>query len=152
MTRKEFILELRKELSDELPLYEVENNISYYEGYFAKSTKSDEKIVEEIGEPRLIAKTIIESYRISKGINNISGRNIYEEERESGNNIYSGWKVHFGSDIKAPWYKKLLWMLIIVLVILGIIVVSSFVIRIFLIFALPIFVIFLIFKLLRSSK
>lgn len=53
----------------ELTPNEVSGNIAYYRSYFAEETakgKSEEEVIAELGEPRMIAKSIIEAARAAK--------------------------------------------------------------------------------------
>ncbi|MCR5201505.1 MAG: hypothetical protein K6D02_00235 [Lachnospiraceae bacterium] len=61
MTRYEFLNELRQALSGNISDSEIEDNIRYYEDYFNNSGKSDEEVINELGDPRLIARSIIDS-------------------------------------------------------------------------------------------
>lgn len=63
MTKREFIETLREVLSYELPERLVKKNTDYYSGYFdeqMKLGKRAEEICEELGDPRLIARSCIE--------------------------------------------------------------------------------------------
>ena len=63
MEKQEFLAILRQCLESELPDYEVENNIHYYESYLVSDKdKTIEEKLKDLGEPRLIAKTIIDAY------------------------------------------------------------------------------------------
>ena len=62
MTRFEFSDILRKELSGRVGHATVNENVSYYEKYIdgeLKKGRSEQEIMEELGDPRLIAKTIV---------------------------------------------------------------------------------------------
>jgi len=69
MERKEFIEELRAALSLDLDRYAVNDNVAYYEEYIEtelKKGKKEQEIFEVLGEPRLIAKTIIDTGKIEE--------------------------------------------------------------------------------------
>jgi uncharacterized membrane protein len=64
MTRNEFITELREALEGLVPADVLRDNLAYYEEYYRsghRQGKSDEQISSELGNPRLIAKSIIEA-------------------------------------------------------------------------------------------
>lgn len=64
MSKNEFLTILRGQLTGQIPTSEVESQISYYEAYISGqmgSGASEESVVEELGDPRLIAKTLIDS-------------------------------------------------------------------------------------------
>lgn len=60
MNRKEYILELRKQLK-KLPVDEYERAIEFYEDYFNDAGESNETLViEEIGSPKDVARQVIQ--------------------------------------------------------------------------------------------
>lgn len=66
MTKKEFIEALALKLSEELDAAETASQIRYYEGYLDGEVArghTEEEAVEALGDPNLIAKTIIEMPR-----------------------------------------------------------------------------------------
>lgn len=66
MNKQEFLSELRRNLVGEVPGQEVDKNIAYYEEYISSDgSESEQCRIDEIGDPRLIARTIIETYKIS---------------------------------------------------------------------------------------
>lgn len=64
MDRVEFIRQLRIALSGSVNHIIIEDNVRYYEDYIdmeIRKGKPEEKVLQELGSPRLIAKTIIET-------------------------------------------------------------------------------------------
>ena len=43
MTRREFLSELRMALEGNIPVQDIEDNIRYYDNYFAESSKSERR-------------------------------------------------------------------------------------------------------------
>ena len=79
MTKYEFLKELREALEGQVPMSEIEDSISYYRDYFSRQEadgRSEQEILEELGRPRLIAKSIIET----KGGEQIYYEDTYEEQ------------------------------------------------------------------------
>lgn len=79
MTKYEFLKELREALEGQVPMSEIEDSISYYRDYFSRQEadgRSEAEILEELGSPRLIAKSIIET----KGGEQIYYEDTYEEQ------------------------------------------------------------------------
>ena len=66
MDRGEFLSVLRESLEGFIPMEEVETNIDFYQNYFEEASQSDKEVIEELGDPRLIARTIIDAYNASK--------------------------------------------------------------------------------------
>ena len=80
MDKKEFLDKLEEYLSDELPMDEVTSNIRFYTEYISSSTKEEEaRKIAEVGDPRLIAMNIVETYKMSH--NDLKGakRTQYED-------------------------------------------------------------------------
>ena len=64
MTRFEFSKNLRKALSGRVSHTVVNENVAYYENYIdaeIKKGRSEKEVLAELGDPRLIAKTIIDT-------------------------------------------------------------------------------------------
>ena len=64
MTKFEFSEKLRKALSGRVSHVVVNENVAYYERYIdteIKKGRSEKEVLEELGDPRLIAKTIIDT-------------------------------------------------------------------------------------------
>lgn len=63
MTGQEFVEALARALRSELTEQEVAENVSYYENYISQevsSGKSEEEVTAQLGDPRLIARTILD--------------------------------------------------------------------------------------------
>lgn len=101
MSKEEFLRELEKSLKGKVDDREIARQLQYYESYInneINAGRSIEDVMKELGSPRLIAKTIIQTYSIKDNpINrNYAGRNYGYEEAEdnAGGNIKSGlWKA-----------------------------------------------------------
>ena len=67
MTKNEFLELLRTALLGEIPDTEIESNMKYYEEYIRSEgyKTSEEEVINQLGDPRLIAKTIVDTYQIS---------------------------------------------------------------------------------------
>lgn len=64
MTKAEFLDALRMKLAGEVPASEIEHTIRYYDEYISEavnSGKPEPQVMEELGSPLLIAKTIIDT-------------------------------------------------------------------------------------------
>lgn len=119
MNRYEFIEKLRAALSGRVTQSVLNENIRFYEEYLdteIRKGRSEEEVLGEIGDPRLLAKTIIEASKQAAG-------SAYEEIIEDGAGGYSGEqprakvKVN-GKDFRLPtWVFLLVTVLVILLVI-----------------------------------
>ncbi|MCQ2512285.1 MAG: DUF1700 domain-containing protein [Lachnospiraceae bacterium] len=64
MGKNEFLTVLRGQMTGRIPTSEVNSQLEYYLAYIDSQVAkgmSEEQVVEELGDPRLIAKTLIES-------------------------------------------------------------------------------------------
>lgn len=64
MTRYEFLDQLRRALGSRVDSNVVNENISYYEEYIATQVRAgrpEEEVIEELGDPRLLARSIAEA-------------------------------------------------------------------------------------------
>lgn len=80
MNKTKFLEGLKEALQGELSAAEINTQLLYYERYIddeLRKGRTEKDILEELGSPRLIARTIIET----KG-NNGSYSNTYYEDRE----------------------------------------------------------------------
>lgn len=64
MRRTEFLEALRDALNGEIAPEDIRNNLDYYDQYIRSEMaggKSEEEVTDELGDPQLIAKTIIDT-------------------------------------------------------------------------------------------
>lgn len=104
MYRTEFLGILRSQLSGQMQEGKVAAHLRYYEDYIQSKVRSgidEEEVIDVLGDPRLIAKTLLDT-DIDNG--------IYEEEASSSQgysqNPYDGQSSAFSSADRR-WYKKL---------------------------------------------
>lgn len=144
MKRQEFLQELQRALQGEVGQAAINEHIKYYENYIIEESrkgKSEEEVIQQLGNPRLIAKTLIDT---TEQFGNASGEAYYSEyssrmnmgDRKGFHADYEegkGWDIRFGKFKLNSWYGKLLMILIAI----TIIVVAAHVVA----FLLPIIVI-----------
>lgn len=64
MNKQEFIDRLRTALNGRIPASDVEETVNYYQDYInmeMRKGKSQEEVLKALGDPRLIARTIIQT-------------------------------------------------------------------------------------------
>lgn len=69
MRKSEFLEKLRLALNGRIPYEQVEDNLNYYEDYINTQIRlghSEEQVMQELGDPRLIAKTIIGTSKLNQ--------------------------------------------------------------------------------------
>lgn len=83
MNKEEFLRELEEALAGDVPEAVIRDNLSYYGSYLSQEMakgRSVEEIVGEIGEPFIIAKTIIEH---SEAVGETAGDGGYGSYQDS---------------------------------------------------------------------
>ncbi|PXV85144.1 uncharacterized protein DUF1700 [Lachnotalea glycerini] len=133
MSKHEFLNTLQEALEGEVTQNVMNENLSYYKNYIdgeIRKGKSESMVLQQLGEPRLIAKTIIDTNSIEKNsrtytYSNENAEEQKEESRRKGFNAaydeQDGWDVRFGNFKINSWYGKMLIiiMLIVILCIVG---------------------------------
>ena len=86
MNKQEFIESLRRNLSSINDYNFVNDTVSYYENYIESEIrmgKSQEEVMQQLGDPRLIAKSI-KATRVSEESQQQNGYQEYDKEAYSG--------------------------------------------------------------------
>ena len=161
MKKQEFLNILQKSLEDNLGQSNIKNHINYYNHYIddeIKKGRKEKEIIDELGDPRLIAKTIIDT----EDMRGSQGYTTYEESADQNREKARGFRMNYGDDNGFDiryrgfklnnWFGKFLLMLIVVLVLIVVLAVLSGVIVILATFAAPIMVIVLMIALIRKFK
>lgn len=153
MDRGEFLSLLRESLEGFIPREEVEKNIGFYRNYFEESAKSDGEVIEELGDPRLIAKTIIDAYKASKGpmadYYTEQARSEYSRERsETYDDSRQEQNTSYQYGKKIMWYHKAIFWAVIVLIISVVIMLAATVVGVFVTYILPVLLLLLVIKIL----
>lgn len=137
MNREEFLQGLQKSLSGNVPPQVVRENLQYYQDYISteqQKGRTEADIMEELGEPRLIARTIMDTtpgaeeggYEEYRGAfsGNAYGGNAYggssysgatdagDSRSTQGSTGSSQGGIHYYDLSK--WYWKLLGILLVV--------------------------------------
>jgi uncharacterized membrane protein len=160
MDKRMFLEILKQALDGEVTSDVIEQNIRYYDQYISAQTVEEEmKILELLGDPRLIARTIIETDRAARQKGKFSGNRSnydynyansyaddetenYDEKSSNPNN-----KNIFKTNLK--WYHKLLIVLVILITIILIVFIGRLIIGFLFAFGLPIILVLLIMSLFR---
>jgi len=153
MDKREFLDILRQTLAGEVKPDVIEQNITFYDQYLnAASQEEQNRLLSELGDPRLIAKTIIEKEKAakSKGIyteSQGSYTNSTEEDYNDRDNHSERGKNIYFTNFK--WYHKLLIGMILLLLLIILVFLGRIIIGFLLVFALPIILILLLLTLFR---
>lgn len=67
MNRTEFLKTLQESMEGEMPASEIAGNVQYYKDYIDSQSaqKGEQRVLEELGDPRLIARTLIDTYKLT---------------------------------------------------------------------------------------
>jgi len=140
MSKADFIDGLGKSLMGKVDDNEYRKQIEYYSSYISRevaSGRSEEDVIAELGDPRLIAKTIVHTYTmkdnpINNRYRNYDNNTSYEEEN------FTDKEGRKGMDKLA--IKRLLYTIIVICVVLFLV---SFVLKLFSL-VLPIILFFVV--------
>lgn len=93
MGKIEFIDQLRKALSGTLGSSTVNENIRYYQEYIEsqiQAGESEQAVISRLGDPRLLAKSIIEASRSEGSRQGAQAEytEVYEEGRRTGGKVF----------------------------------------------------------------
>lgn len=135
MSRQEFLNILQTSLTGRVNASEIADNINYYEDYINTQTRmgrSEEEVIAELGDPRLIAKSIIEANRHADAKAG-SRQNDTGEAESAYNSGYSSSAYNRRQRSTVP-----VW-LIVLLVIVALLLVFSMIFSVF-IFLAPILI------------
>jgi uncharacterized membrane protein len=155
MDKQEFLEILRHSLSGEVNPEVIDQNIKYYDQYISsRSVEEEERILEELGNPRLIARTIIETDKIAKQKGKFHGNqskysDYYTEEQEGDNNQK---RTGYGSNLfftNIKWYHKLIVALVLITVIIILVLIGRIIIGFLFAFGIPIILLLLLMALFR---
>ncbi|MGC4018349.1 MAG: hypothetical protein QM793_03370 [Muricomes sp.] len=132
MTHSEFLQELRRALENDLSGRIVEENVEFYSQYIkdeVKQGKSEEEILQMLGDPWVLAKTVIDAQ------DGTDEATVYGTSRKSDTEYSNERSGREKPDMQVnmfrvdTWWKKLLWTLVIIMLVLGVVAIVTGVIR-----------------------
>ena len=120
MTKNEFLQALRTSLTGKIDQADVESNISYYSSYIdeeMRGGKTEEQVVEELGNPRIIAKNITDA---AERRGNVQGSRTYYQEGPQDGSAREGYSGN--GDNRSTAVKVITTVVMVVILMLIIIV------------------------------
>ncbi len=99
MSRQDFIDALKRALYGKIDDFTLADHIQYYEGYIVQeivSGKSEQEVLNELGDPRLIARTLLEAADTKTSSYTeyiVTDREGSSPEPEARIRRYEGWKA-----------------------------------------------------------
>lgn len=161
MNKEEFLRHLRQALAGDVPQGVIEENIRYYDSYITgevRNGQSEESVIASIGDPRLIAKTIVDTtegagegaYADASDDRSRGGygQSTYERETYERNPYQTD--RHFHMIDLSKWYWKLLLVVVVFSIISIVISVVGGIFMILAPFIGPLFILWLIVWIFRS--
>lgn len=125
MTKQEFIGKLRDALNGRIPTAQVTDTINYYEEYInteIRKGKTEAEVMELLGEPRLIAKTIIQT----SDSNEAQSAEYSDDYRQGSNYGYQNMNGYGSSGMNTGSRKTIklpMWIIAIIAIIIVIVLV-----------------------------
>lgn len=144
MNRGEFLEILRGQLSGQMHEGKAAAHVRYYEDYIqsqVRSGRSEEEVLEELGDPRLIAKTLLDT-------DADAGQGNYEEYSTYTDSSYGTGYNQQDAGVKrthkldlSTWYGKLIVIAIAAAVVFLLITIIGAVLPFFVVLAVILFII-----------
>ena len=138
MKKSEFIAELKEALEHNLSSQKIKEHVEYYEDYIrgeVKNGRLEEDVLNELGDPWAIAKTI----RLSEGMD--GQEDVYTMREDTAEpEVKTGWDL-----------KKVLIVILIGFVILGLMSVAMGLIGFVIRYAFPIVIFVIIMQLIKRK-
>lgn len=154
MDRGEFLSILRESMEGLIPMDEVEKNIQFYRSYFDESGQADREVIEELGDPRLIARTIIDAYKASKGpmadYYTEQARSEYSREHSGQYGDFANQEGGGGSGRRFAWLEKAIGWFVVLFVAIVFFVVAVAVVGVFVGYVLPVILLIVLTKILAD--
>ena len=149
MNKKEFLDTLYNQLSGQMPEGSIAAHVQYYRNYIDDAVnqgRTEEEVLNELGDPRLIARTLLDTDSTASGNPQTTERysepytdNSYEyDNSSSGSKKVKSRSFHI--DL-STWYGKLAVILIAAIVIVLLCTVLSVLIPVMVIFGIVCFII-----------
>ena len=117
MSKHEFLEKLRQALTGKVSSSVVAENINYYEDYInveVRKGRSEEEVLNQLGDPRLIARTIVETSggsQSSEGTRGGSGTYYERSAKENENSLRRR--------VRIPGWMALILLLFVVVLVLS---------------------------------
>lgn len=128
MSKQEFIDRLRAALNGRLPASEVEETVNYYQDYInmeMRKGKSQEEVLKALGDPRLIARTIIQTNGTSETAYGAQGNSYQEAHYQNADYQRESYQRDDNRSshriIRIPGWLLMILVMLVVIFVIGII-------------------------------
>ena len=120
MNKNEFLSQLKMQLSFSLDKQKIEENIKYYRDYIEneiKNGKSEQEVLNELGSPNLIAKTIVQINNNNKEVYN-ENLNQNNDREDKNDNFFKSKKHFFSTNISSAGCVLIFLILFLIIMLL----------------------------------
>lgn len=159
MSKEEFLRELEEALAGDVPEAVIRDNVSYYGSYLSQEMakgRSVEAIIDEIGEPFIIAKTIIEHCEASGECAGDGGYETYQDSYSDGGNRSQSEDQSPFSKVRYidlnKWYWKLLAYVLLFMVVSFVFRLIGGIFALLIRFSGPLMMFFLVYWIVKNFK
>ncbi len=151
MTRREFLDGLRTALGNDLSGSVIQENVDYYNGYISdevRKGRQEEDVIAELGDPWVIARTIIDSGQSQEE------KNRYQEDYgyETGHGIGQGETGRVRTSGRTSWWKRLFIVLAVCGVIMIVMTVIGGIVSLLAPIIIPVIIVMFILRLFNSRR
>ena len=155
MTKKEFLQILHDSLDGEIPERDIQSNLHYYEEYIKTQAvgSSEEDVIASLGNPQMIAKSIIEAFKASgqpfirnehRNTSREEQYSAYEEEKPRPKKVYH---------INLPsWVVTIVSILVVCIVLYVFFWIGGIALRLFIRFGVPLLCIYLVYRVIKNAR
>lgn len=154
MQKTEFLQELKEALEGEVSVGVIQENVGYYHNYISQEAakgRTEDEIIEELGGPRIIARTIMDSSEAAGESGGSSGTRYSENTARNDNDApRSAMNSHY-MDL-SKWYWKFLLVAVLIVVLVLVFTLVGGIFSLFFRFAGPIMLIWLVFTFFRGMR
>lgn len=156
MTKNEFLAKLKEALENDLDVRTVQDNVAYYRSYIEgemSKGRSEEAVLDGLGDPWVIAQSVIEMEEHRTGIDiedDESRKNSRYRTGESAGQAYTNTKIRtFAAD---AWWKRLILVLGIIGIVLIVFAVIGGLLSLIMPVLIPILLIVMLVRLLKQMR
>ncbi|MCR5271790.1 MAG: DUF1700 domain-containing protein [Lachnospiraceae bacterium] len=123
MNKETFLRELRTALLHKIPAGAITEQVNYYDNYIMEETRkgaSESEVIEKLGEPNILAKSIISTYALEE-TGDSADETYYFGEEKGFHGTYKkegGWDLRIGNFKLNSWYGNSILCLIVIALIM----------------------------------
>lgn len=154
MQKTEFLQELNEALEGEVSVGVIQENVGYYNNYISQEAakgRTEDEIIEELGGPRIIARTIMDSSEAAGESGGSTGARYSENTAQNDDgNPRSPMSSH-NVDL-SKWYWKFLLIAVLIIVLVVVFRLVGGIFSLFFRFAGPIMLIWLVFTFFKGMR